>query len=59
MAKSMAVGDRVKNVNNNRVLVLTEKLGRDPLDRRRTLFGAKGLEDRLPTQVNSGEVVKF
>lgn len=57
--KPMGVGDRVLVKGSQRELVLIRKVGRDPLDKRRVLFDAKGLQDRLTTQVNTGEVVKF
>lgn len=59
MATVLKVGDAVKHRDNGRTYVLTAKVGRDPINKRVNLFEAKGLQDRIPTQLSSAEVVKF
>lgn len=59
MSTGLKVGDAVKHNDNNRIYVLTAKVGRDPINKRVNLFEAKGLQDRIPTQLSSAEVVKY
>jgi hypothetical protein len=59
MAKALKVGDRVTSLSNGRDYVLIKKIGRDSLDKRRTLFDAKDLQSRIVTQYNTGEVKAY
>lgn len=56
---NIKVGDRVKSKVSGQVFVVVSKGGRDPINRRRTLFGVKGIDNRLPNAFNSGEIEKY